>query len=168
MGAREVERHALAFVYCDGPAARTTAGAPAHRQGQGQGRLPRRRRGGLPRASSGGWEGGARAHQARRRGTCTRTAVPRPHTSAEKEAEQLSRFLTLGDGSPADLAALRFAAQVADAHAYDVEWQRGDVALIDNYLVMHARRAWIGDGPRKVLASLVNEPLRLPTPGAAS
>lgn len=88
--------------------------------------------------------------------------------SAEKEAEQLSRFLTLGDGSPADLAALRFAAQVADAHAYDVEWQRGDVALIDNYLVMHARRAWIGDGPRKVLASLVNEPLRLPTPGAAS
>ena len=84
--------------------------------------------------------------------------------SPEAEAAKMADFLTLGDGSPVDLAALRFAAKVADEHAYDIEWQRGDVALLDNYLVMHARRAWVGDGPRRVLASLVNEPERLPTP----
>ena len=86
----------------------------------------------------------------------------------EEEAAKVGEFLTLGDGSPVDLAALRFAAQVADENAYDIEWQRNDVALLDNYLVMHARRAWAGDGPRKVLASLVNEPERLPTPGGGA
>ena len=85
----------------------------------------------------------------------------------EAEAEALGEFLTLGDGSPVDLAALRYAAEVADTHAYDIEWRAGDVGLVDNYLVMHARRAWLGDGPRRVLASLVNEPERLPTPGGA-
>ena len=79
----------------------------------------------------------------------------------------LSDFLTLGDGAPVDVAALRFAAQVCDAHAYDIEWQRSDVAMIDNYLVMHARRPWSGDGPRVVLASLVDEPSApLPVVGA--
>ena len=79
----------------------------------------------------------------------------------------LSDFMTLGDGSPVDLEALRCAARAADEHGYDVQWQCGDVALIDNYLVMHARRPWTGDGPRRVLASLVNEPAApLPVAGA--
>ena len=70
----------------------------------------------------------------------------------------LSAFLTFGDGSPVSLEALQFAAAVSDDFSVDVEWQQGDVALIDNYQTMHARRAWSGDGPRKVLASLVNGP----------
>ena len=37
--------------------------------------------------------------------------------------------------------------------AVELEWQTRDVALLDNYLVMHARRSF--DGPRRVLASLV-------------
>ena len=46
-------------------------------------------------------------------------------------AGMLREFLTFGDGSGVDEAALRFAAEVADAHSCDVEWQRGDIALID-------------------------------------
>ena len=34
----------------------------------------------------------------------------------------------------------------------DVEWQKGDLVLIDNYAVMHSRRAW--EGKRAVLAAL--------------
>jgi len=81
-----------------------------------------------------------------------------PEAAPEAAVARLGEFLTFGDGSPVDLEALRFAAKVADERAYDVQWERGDVALIDNYQVMHARRAWLGDGPRRVLASLVDEP----------
>ena len=43
-----------------------------------------------------------------------------------------------------------------EKHAVDLQWQSGDVALLDNYLVMHARRIWNGPlGSRKLLASLV-------------
>ena len=39
--------------------------------------------------------------------------------------------------------------------------------LARSYLVMHARRPWSGDGPRKVLASLIMEPnAPLPVVGA--
>ena len=45
----------------------------------------------------------------------------------------------------------------ADALGVDLPWEDGDVALLDNYLVMHARRLWDDEhGPRKVLASLVS------------
>ena len=62
-------------------------------------------------------------------------------------------FLTFGDGSPVPMAPLRFAHRVAEAEAVEIEWAAGDVALLDNALVMHARRAF--EGPRRVLASLV-------------
>ena len=61
--------------------------------------------------------------------------------------------LTFGDGAPVPLEPLRFALARCEAHAVDIAWQRGDVALLDNFLVMHARRAY--EGPRRVLASLV-------------
>jgi hypothetical protein len=93
-------------------------------------------------------------------------AVVRSDNSAYPDP-LFARLKLSGDGSPVDLAALRYAAKVADAHAYDIDWRAGDGGLLDNYLSMHARRAWLGDGPRRVLASLVNEPERLPTPGGA-
>lgn len=34
----------------------------------------------------------------------------------------------------------------------DVQWQKGDLVLLDNYAVMHSRRAW--EGKRTVLAAL--------------
>lgn len=63
------------------------------------------------------------------------------------------RYLSFGDGSPIPKDALAFAKQCCDETAVELEWQHKDVALLDNYIVMHARRAF--EGPRRVLASLV-------------
>jgi len=44
--------------------------------------------------------------------------------------------------------------ELGDKLSFDVPWQTGDVALVDNYLVMHGRRPF--SGQRRVLASLVS------------
>lgn len=64
-----------------------------------------------------------------------------------------SKAITHGDGTPLDFDAVQTACQIADEITFDVPWQTGDVALVDNYAVMHARRPFTGT--RKVLASLV-------------
>ena len=64
-----------------------------------------------------------------------------------------SRAITHGDGAPLDTKAVQTACRIADEITFDVPWQDGDVALVDNYAVMHARRPFTGT--RKVLASLV-------------
>ena len=64
-----------------------------------------------------------------------------------------SKAITLGDGTPLDRDAVLNAAALAEEITFDVPWQNGDVALVDNYLVMHGRRSF--SGTRKVLASLV-------------
>jgi len=64
-----------------------------------------------------------------------------------------SKAITLGDGTPLDKEAVLKAADLAEEITFDVPWQSGDVALVDNYLVMHGRRTF--SGTRKVLASLV-------------
>lgn len=64
-----------------------------------------------------------------------------------------SRAIRFGDGSllnPTDVAA---ASAVADELTFDIPWQQGDIALVDNYVAMHGRRTF--KGTRKVLASLV-------------
>ena len=64
-----------------------------------------------------------------------------------------SKAITFGDGTPLDRDAVGEAIALADDLAFDIPWQQGDVALIDNYVVMHGRRTF--SGTRKVLASLV-------------
>ena len=64
-----------------------------------------------------------------------------------------SRAICFGDGSllnPTDVAA---ASAIADELTFDIPWQQGDIALVDNYVAMHGRRTF--EGTRKVLASLV-------------
>lgn len=64
-----------------------------------------------------------------------------------------SRAICFGDGSllnPTDVAA---ASAIADELTFDIPWQQGDIALVDNYVAMHGRRMF--EGTRKVLASLV-------------
>ena len=64
-----------------------------------------------------------------------------------------SRAIRFGDGSllnPTDVAA---ASAIADELTFDIPWQQGDIALVDNYVAMHGRRMF--EGTRKVLASLV-------------
>ena len=45
------------------------------------------------------------------------------------------------------------AIDLADELSFDLAWQAADMALIDNFLVMHGRRPF--EGKRTVLASLV-------------
>jgi len=64
-----------------------------------------------------------------------------------------AKAIRFGDGEPLDADAVKVAAELADDLAFDVPWQSGDVVLLDNFLVMHGRRSFVGK--RKVLASLV-------------
>ena len=64
-----------------------------------------------------------------------------------------SKAITFGDGSPLDPADAKRAAELAEEITFDVPWQDGDVAIVDNYVAMHGRRTF--SGTRRVLASLV-------------
>ncbi|MEE3199442.1 MAG: TauD/TfdA family dioxygenase [Planctomycetota bacterium] len=62
------------------------------------------------------------------------------------------RAVTFGDGATIDPADVHWAAEAADRITFDLPWQRGDLAIVDNYLTMHGRRTF--SGSRRVLASL--------------
>ncbi len=64
-----------------------------------------------------------------------------------------SKSITFGDGTPLDPATMGRVIEMAEEITFDVPWQTGDVALVDNYVTMHGRRTF--QGTRKVLASLV-------------
>lgn len=66
---------------------------------------------------------------------------------------EASKSITFGDGTPITPNDMASAIQISDALSYDLEWQAGDVALVDNFLVMHGRRPF--SGKRRVLASLI-------------
>lgn len=66
---------------------------------------------------------------------------------------------TYGDGSPIETADLELALSIAEDMQVDIIWQQGDVVLLDNYAVMHSRRAWTGK--RTVLAALWDEKGRI-------
>jgi hypothetical protein len=63
------------------------------------------------------------------------------------------KAITFGDGSPLDPATMDRVIEMAEEITFNVPWQAGDVALVDNYVTMHGRRTF--QGTRKVLASLV-------------
>jgi alpha-ketoglutarate-dependent taurine dioxygenase len=64
-----------------------------------------------------------------------------------------SKAITFGDGSLLDREAVMEATQLGEELTFDVPWQNGDVALVDNYVAMHGRRTFTGT--RRVLASLI-------------
>jgi len=69
------------------------------------------------------------------------------------ERNDPSRAITFGGGVPIEPADMAPAIAIADQLTVDCEWQAGDVALIDNFRVMHGRRPFAGR--RRVLASLI-------------
>ena len=69
------------------------------------------------------------------------------------ERNDPAKAITFGDGTPLDRDAVDLATRLGEELSFNVPWQRGDVALVDNYVTMHGRRAFTGT--RKVLASLV-------------
>jgi hypothetical protein len=68
--------------------------------------------------------------------------------------DRLPRDAKFGDGSDIgaeNLAAVRTAFA---SSAVDLQWQPGDVAILDNMQVAHGRRAYVGE--RRVFAALLN------------
>ncbi|TRD11812.1 SyrP protein [Erythrobacter insulae] len=64
-----------------------------------------------------------------------------------------NRAITFGGGDPITSQDMAPAIAIADDLTENLAWQPGDVALIDNFLVMHGRRPF--EGKRRVLASLI-------------
>lgn len=62
------------------------------------------------------------------------------------------RSVTFGDGSRIEPEAMECAIRLSDSLSFDLEWETGDVAVVDNYRVMHGRLPFVGK--RRVLASL--------------
>ena len=64
-----------------------------------------------------------------------------------------NKAITFGGGEPITAKDMAPAIALADELTQDCAWQPGDVALVDNFTVMHGRRPF--EGKRRVLASLV-------------
>jgi len=59
--------------------------------------------------------------------------------------------VVFGDGSPIDPQGAERAVLLGEELSFDLAWQPGDVALVDNFVTMHGRRTF--KGQRSVLAS---------------
>jgi hypothetical protein len=68
--------------------------------------------------------------------------------------ENPSSAITFGDDSAIPVAALQLAAKLAEKFTFDLPWQDGDLALVDNYITMHGRRPYSGPRKREVLVAL--------------
>ncbi|KXH47397.1 hypothetical protein CSIM01_05334 [Colletotrichum simmondsii] len=66
---------------------------------------------------------------------------------------------TYGDDTPIDVEDLDLLLKLAEEGAVFVEWQKGDLVLLDNYAVMHSRKPW--KGQRQVLAALWDDDGRI-------
>lgn len=66
-----------------------------------------------------------------------------------------AKIVCFGDGSDIGDGQMENAIQCADELIFDLPWQNGDVALLDNYMVMHGRRPFTGK--RAILASFATE-----------
>lgn len=62
--------------------------------------------------------------------------------------------IAFGDGTPIPADDMQRICDMAEDLIVDLPWQAGDVALVDNYQVMHGRRSF--EGKRRVLAALIS------------
>lgn len=65
-----------------------------------------------------------------------------------------SRALAFGDGSAIPKEGLERIAELSKNFTFDLQWQDGDVALLDNKITMHGRRPYSGERKRQVLVAL--------------
>ena len=66
--------------------------------------------------------------------------------------ERLPRQARYGDGAPIEAAELEEVRRAYRETAVDVDWQTGDVLVLNNMLVAHGRRPY--SGPRRILAAM--------------
>jgi len=62
--------------------------------------------------------------------------------------------LTFGDGSAIPETSLGLLAEISEKYTVPLDWQDGDVTLVDNYRVMHGRHPFSGDRRRQVVVCL--------------
>ena len=62
--------------------------------------------------------------------------------------------INFGDGTAIPTVGLELAVKLSEKYTFDLPWQDGDVALVDNYMVMHGRRPFTGERKRQVLVVL--------------
>lgn len=75
------------------------------------------------------------------------------HRGWKDSRNQAEKSVYFGDGSEFDEEDMNSLIEISDELTFDLNWQTGDVALVDNFLVMHGRKPYSGE--RRVLASLV-------------
>lgn len=68
--------------------------------------------------------------------------------------ENPSSALTFGDNSAIPQEALERIAELSKNFTFDLQWQDGDVALLDNKITMHGRRPYSGERKRQILVTL--------------
>jgi hypothetical protein len=68
--------------------------------------------------------------------------------------ENPSLALCFGDDTDFSTDYLDTIVDIAESLSYNIEWQNGDVAVVDNNLAMHGRRTHSGEIKRKVLVVL--------------
>lgn len=68
--------------------------------------------------------------------------------------EDPARAITFGDDTKIPLSGLEKIVELSKKFTFDVKWQDGDVALVDNKLAMHGRRPYAGERKRQVLVAL--------------
>ncbi|KAM0748748.1 Clavaminate synthase-like protein [Meredithblackwellia eburnea MCA 4105] len=80
-------------------------------------------------------------------------ALDYPHKGTDGAYHQVPAY---GDGTPIPIEWLLKVADIIDEVRVLINWQLGDLLLLDNYLVQHARQPSTGD--RRILASLWDSP----------
>ena len=68
--------------------------------------------------------------------------------------ENPSSALSFGDDSAIPKEGLERIAELSKNFTFDLQWQDGDVALLDNKITMHGRRPYSGERKRQVLVAL--------------
>ncbi|BDX08359.1 protein AmbD [Planctobacterium marinum] len=68
--------------------------------------------------------------------------------------ENPASAITYGDGSHIPKDGLELINDLAHQFTFDLAWQDGDVAIVDNYMAMHGRRPYSGERKRQVLVAL--------------
>lgn len=65
--------------------------------------------------------------------------------------------LSFGNGEAIAQEILDYVTSLAADFTYPLQWQDGDIALVDNYRVMHGRYPYSGTRPRKVVVCLARD-----------
>ncbi|KAL4625986.1 hypothetical protein ACB092_05G064000 [Castanea dentata] len=76
------------------------------------------------------------------------------YTGWEDARNDPVKAVTFGDGKPLPADIIYDCLNILEEESVAFPWQKGDVLLLDNWAVLHARRSF--DPPRRILASLCN------------